>query len=86
MHATAVPQLVVAKMDIPRFTAVNTAKGSWSLLSLLATVAEDFQATNAAPAPPLLESQGARAGLSLDAVQGIVRDVAAAIIGETLEG
>ena len=86
MHATTVPQLVVAKMDIPRFTAVNTAKGPWSLLSLLATTPEDRQATEAEPAPPPLDSQATRTGLSLEAIQGVVRDVAAAIIGETLEG
>jgi len=86
MHSMNVPQLVVAKMDIPRFTAVNTAKGPWSLLSLLATTPDTTEATPAKIAPPVAESGDAGVGMSLEAVQGVIRDVAAAIIGEALEG
>jgi hypothetical protein len=86
MHSLNVPQLVVAKMDIRRFTAVNTAKGPWPLLSLLATTPDTTEVTPANSAPLLAEPGDARVGMSLEAVQGVVRDVAAVIIGETLEG
>lgn len=82
MYSSNVSQLVVANLDIARFTAVNTAKGSWSLLDLLSSTGD----SKSEICSPVQEAQPPPSTLSLAEIQGIVREVATAIIGEALEG
>ena len=81
IYASNIPQLVVAKIDIARFTALNTAKGSWALLNLLSSVkiSADIVGVTDAPATRL-------SSISIKDVQSIIRQVAAGIIGEELGG
>ena len=82
MYASNVPQLVIANLDIQRFTAVNTAKGAWPLLDLMRSTEMDAAAT--VTAAPAVES--VKAAMGHTDIQRTVREVAAVIVGESLEG
>lgn len=83
MYSSNIVQLVVAKLDIGRFTDVNTAKGPWSLLSLLGSTKDDqtepFTRIEEVKVPSVAQ-------LNLSEIQRTVREAAAAITGEVLEG
>ncbi len=69
-------------MDIQRFKTVNTAKGPWPLLELLNTAeVRDDEPSASQMEPELVKEQ-----ISITDIQTAVREVAAGIIGETLEG
>lgn len=67
-------------MDIARFTAVNTAKGPWSLLRLLSSTKKTAEPSLIAEAPPPVAAPG------IIDVQKIIKEVAAGIIGVELKG
>ena len=88
LYAGNVPKLPVAKLDISRFTAVNTAKGRWPLLDLLATTPSSQAAATEAAENTDRESgtKEAIAAMSIEAVAAVITEVAAGIIGDSLEG
>ena len=69
-------------MDIQRFKTVNTAKGPWPLLELLSTA----EVRDDEPSASQMEPELVKAQISMADIQRAVREVAARIIGETLEG
>lgn len=73
----------MARIDIPRFSAVNTSKGRWALLDQLATTAVATPSSTPEGAP---EVAAPRAGMALAAIEKIVKEVAMTIIGDSLEG
>jgi hypothetical protein len=93
--AGAAAQLVFARIEAPRFAQLYTAKGRWSLLDGM-LAADAAAAPAAAPlpggpapaAPRGAERPAAPAApaLQLEAVEAVVRNTAADILGEALEG
>ena len=88
LFAGNVPHLAVTKLDFSRFTTVNTAKGRWPLLNLLAT-SPSSQATATEAAENADSASGtneAMAAMSIEAVEAVITELAAGIIGDSLEG
>lgn len=69
-------------MDIQRFKTVNTAKGPWSLLDLLSSK----KITEQKPKDSDQEPEAVKTQIGIADIQRAVREVAAGIIGESLEG
>ena len=69
-------------MDIQRFKTVNTAKGKWSLLDLLHSI----EITEEKPRAANQELVAVSSHLGIADIERAVREVAAGIIGEVLEG
>lgn len=70
-------------MDIQRFKTVNTAKGTWSLLDLLSSTGSPEEK------PAVVDNNEAvavKSQMGIAEIQRAVREVAAGIIGEILEG
>lgn len=96
----SVPQLLYARLDIARFRSIYATRGRWALLDGLASLPvasgpeEDVSQALAHPeaaVPPDASTAQAMAskprGASLDAVEAVVRRVAAAVLGpDTAEG
>lgn len=88
--------MVHARMDVQRFASVNQAKGAWSLLEQLAwapaasvAAAADVAATvSVQPARRAAAAARtpARPGMSLEAVQKVVREAVISILGTEPEG
>ena len=92
--AGAVPQVVYAKIDIPRFSSIYSAKGPWALLHSLSDVdahsgghqPEPALAANPAQAPAAVTT-GQQPGVALEAITKVVRDAALSILGaDSVEG
>ena len=84
-------QMVRARLDVPRFVQLNTAKGRWALLDDLDTAPLQSQHPGVEAATVAQTSSmanvSARPAMHKDAVVRIVREVAAGIISEAnLEG
>ena len=84
--AGSMPHLAYARLDIARFSTVYSAKGHWTLTDDLASVPN-----NARPSAQYLDmadnkqtasrdAQNIGTALSIDVVEGIVRDAAAAVL------
>lgn len=93
--AGLLPQMVYARIDIPRFTSINTAKGPWALLHLLSSIDARSQAaqpdasrSKAPPLPQITSSAHAlQPAVPLEVVAKAVRDAALSILGpDSLEG
>lgn len=92
--AGSVPQMVYARIDIPRFTSIYSAKGPWALLRSLSAV--DARSQSAAlPAPshaaaaqaPAVTAGVQKPAVALEAVTKVVRDAALSILGaDSIEG
>lgn len=94
MAAGAVPQMVYARIDIPRFTSIYSAKGPWALLRSLSAVdtrsqiaSEPGPSRAAAAQAPALAAAAQRPAVALEAVMKVVRDAALSILGaDSVEG
>jgi hypothetical protein len=84
--------MVRARLDVPRFVQLNSAKGRWAFLDDLTTTPLEAHTPSAVPAAAIVQAGGepaaeARPALQKDAVVRIVREVAAGIVSEEhLEG
>ena len=95
--AGCLPALVYARIDPGRFTSVYSAKGRWSLIEDLTAVPVSASSSVIAARPlcqPLQQQRElvgkahmqTRAAWSLEAVQHIVREAAASVLGIQPEG
>ena len=85
------PRLIYARVDMARFSAINSAKGPWALLLQLSAVPSTGR--SAAPqqaalpaaslqlAPAAAAAPHQAAAVPLEAVEKAVRDAAASILG-----
>lgn len=83
-YSSNIDGLVVAKMDLKRFKAINTAKGRWSLLDRMQLVPKKRQIASSLSEGVELETKHEQ--VSLEAVQEAVREVAENLLGESLSG
>ena len=87
-----VGHMVRARLDVPRFVQLNSAKGRWALLDDLGTTSLEATVAAATPDAALMQAGGreavtARPAVQMDAVIRIVHEVAAGIVSnEQLEG
>jgi hypothetical protein len=89
--AGPLPQLIYAKLDIARFSALNTSRGPWALLQQLSTTPSTARAAPAQQAalqalplqalPAAAVAPAQAAAVPLEAVEKAVRDAAASILG-----
>lgn len=74
-------------MDYQRFAAINTSKGPWALLDQLRTARQaPQQEAGSSEQAAELDSRTSRPAMALADVEVVIREVAAGIIGDNLEG
>ena len=87
-HAANVDQLVVAKLDLQRFKAINTVKGDWSLLKslLLTSDATSDRQGGQNTSLSVIPENTSTTQLSLEDARKAIREIAENLLGEKLPG